>query len=96
MKNKIKRFFRHHDFSQAESNDDSHMNFRHVEDDYKWEVEVGVKDNEIKYVKFIDDGWINQPVVYPDNFDEFYHIVDDWIWDMGIHPNDERRDCYAY
>lgn len=92
MKNKIKELFNRYGFSQVENNDDSHLNFRYVEDDYKWEVEVGVKGDEIRYVKFIDDGWINQPSVYPDSFEEFARIVDDWIWDMGIHPNDERRD----
>ena len=95
MENNIKRFFKHRSFSQVESNDDSYMNFRYVENDYKWEVGVSVKDNEIKYVEFIEDGWVNRPAEYPKDFEEFYRIVDDWIWDMGIHPDDERREFYV-
>lgn len=33
---------------------------------------------------------------FPEDFEKFYCIVDDWILDMGIHPDDERRDIYDY
>ena len=95
MENKLKEFFKRYDFSQVESDDNSLMVFHYVEDDYVWKVKVGIKDNDIKFVEFIEDGWINRPTEFPKNFDEFYHIVDDWIWDMGIHPDDERREFYV-
>lgn len=66
MKNEIKRFFKHRGFSQVErESNDERMTFHHVEDDYVWKVEVGVKDNEIKYVEFIEDGWNNRPMEFP-------------------------------
>jgi hypothetical protein len=95
MENKIKEFFKRYDFSQVESDDNSLMIFHYVEDDYVWKVKIGIKDNDIKYIEFIEDGWINRPMEFPEDFEKFYCIVDDWIWDMGLHPDDERREFYV-
>ena len=80
MKNKIKEFLNRYEFQQVENknnNDSNLLLFQYNEDGYKWQIEIYIKDDAIKSIEFIEDDCVNQPLIYPYNFDEFCAIVDD-------------------